>query len=524
MSTLRNRIETLQTKTTSTAVLNACNEAIRRFDSNNAYAISAEENKVLEADIMNSLIEGLSKIEDESAKQFISMNVIEQRIENLSNLGVKKTFAVISESEIAKHPAFSYMFEKLKSIAAQPEWMIIESVISSLTPFNWDPTVNECLKSLIENSEKFREEITIYKIVENIKRSTSNYLMPAMSAHLDEYLNNRNSSSRVKLMEKTSQFLFDQNVKSLHKFLSESERAFHVAANDNSCTINRVYSPVFIAESSEFFIAGTQVYKKTGNNIAVATTEEITALPESFKAVADILTWDNVMMAEGMIKLYSGDKVIEISESEVKINGKVVNKADIHKVYLNAGVFRMTESKNINAIFAISENWNNIFEMDFAKTISSKSDTGKSMTLFFLEENIFINKTNKMMNESVFYSNCNATQTKNLVMEYMKTDISSSFAELLNEEEKELKKLSALKEEFVQSIAHLTEQRSKLENLPNMMSEEAEVKELIVAIEEEINFLKSEYAKLTTAETTATTVSEGLGYNVGDSALLGKKK
>jgi hypothetical protein len=325
-------------------------------------------------------------------------------------------------------------------------------------------------------------------------------------------------------MEKTSQFLFDQNVKSLHKFLSESERAFHVAANDNSCTINRVYSPVFIAESSEFFIAGTQVYKKTGNNIAVASTEEITALPESFKAVADILTWDNVMMAEGMIKLYSGDKVIEISESEVKINGKVVNKADIHKVYLNAGVFRMTESKNINAIFAISENWNNIFEMDFAKTISSKSDTGKSMTLFFLEENIFINKTNKMMNESVFYSNCNATQTKNLVMEYMKTDISSSFAELLNEEEKELKKLSALKEEFVQSIAHLTEQRSKLENLPNMMSEEAEVKELIVAIEEEINFLKSEYAKLTTAETTATTVSEGLGYNVGDSALLGKKK
>jgi hypothetical protein len=524
MSTLRNRIETLQTKTTSTAVLNACNEAIRRIDSNNAYAISAEENSVLEADILNTLIEGLSKIEDESAKQFISMNVIEKRIENLNNLGVKKTFAVIGESEISKHPAFSYMFEKLKAVTAQPEWMIIESVIASLTPFNWDPTVNECLKSLTENSEKFREEITIYKIVENIKRSTSNYLMPAMSAQLDEYLNNRNSSSRVKLMEKASQFLFDPNVKNLHKFLSESERAFHIAASDTSCNINRVYSPVFIAESSEFFLAGSQVYKKEGNSIAIASSDEITALPESFKAVADILTWDNVIVAEGLIKLYSGDKVIEISESQVKINGKVVNKEDIHKVYLNAGVFRMTESKNINAIFAISENWNNIFEMDFAKTITSKSDAGKSMTLFFLGENIFINKSNKLMNESVFYTDCNATQTKNLVMEFMKTDISSTFAELLNEEEKELKKMSTLKEEFVQSIAHLTEQRSKLENLPDGMSEEAEVKDLISAIDEEINFLKSEYAKLANAETAATTVSEGLGFNVGDTATLGKKK
>jgi hypothetical protein len=325
-------------------------------------------------------------------------------------------------------------------------------------------------------------------------------------------------------MEKTSQFLFDTNVKNLHKFLSESERAFHVAASDNNCTIDRIYSPVFILESSEFFLAGSHVYKKEGNTISIATSDEVSVLPESFRAVADILTWDNVIVAEDLIKLYSGDKVIAISESQVKINEKVVNKEDIHKVYLNAGVFRMTESKNINAIFAISENWNSIFEIDFAKTITSKNEIGKSMTLFFLGENIYINKLNKMMNESVFFKDCNATQTKNLVMEFMKTDISSTFAELLNEEEVELKKLSALKEEFIQSIAHLTEHRSKLENLPDGMSEEAEVKNLIFAIDEEINFIKSEYAKLTTAEVTATTVTEGLGFNVGDTAMLGKKK
>ena len=55
------------------------------------------------------------------------------------------------------------------------------------------------------------------------------------------------------------------------------------------------------------------------------------------------------------------------------------------------------------------------------------------------------------MNENIFYADCNATQTKNLVMEYMKFDISSTFSSLLNEEEKaileEILKFKKLREE-----------------------------------------------------------------------------
>lgn len=524
MSKLKTRIEALQTATTSTAVLNACNEAINRVESNKAYTISIDENSILETEILNDLLEKLSKIDDNAAQQFISMNVVEKRIESLSNLGVKKSFSIIAESEIAKHPAFSYVFEKLKGLSNSPEWMVIENVIAVLTPFNWDTTINECLKGLTANADKFREEIAVYKIVENLKSSTSNYLFPSVSVLLEKYLETRSTSDRVKLMEKSSQFLYDPHMKNLYNFLGEAERTFHIASKDNTCSVNRVYSPVFIGEGFELFSAAGKIYKKTSDVIAIANEEEIAALPANFLAVSTVLGKENVIIAEGLVKIYSGDKKIEISESEVKINGRVVDTADIHKVYMNAGIFKMSERENINHIYTIKENWSSLCEMDFAKNINSKAEPHKSMTVFFIGENLFVNKTNRLMNENVFYADCNATQTKNLVMEYMKFDISSTFSSLLNEEEKSMQKSAALKAELVSAIGHLNSQKTKLETLSNGLSENAEVKELVTAIDEEIEFLKSEYSKVDGVERSVTSVEEGMGVNVGDEAELEKKK
>lgn len=109
-------------------------------------------------------------------------------------------------------------------------------------------------------------------------------------------------------------------------------------------------------------------------------------------------------------------------------------------------------------------------------------------------------------------------------MEYMKFDISSTFSSLLNEEEKSMQKSAALKAELVSAIGHLNSQKTKLETLSNGLSENAEVKELVTAIDEEIEFLKSEYSKVDGVERSVTSVEEGMGVNVGDEAELEKKK
>jgi len=186
--------------------------------------------------------------------------------------------------------------------------------------------------------------------------------------------------------------------------------------------------------------------------------------------------------------------------------------------------FRVNEGNVINVIKSIAENWGSIFEIDFAKTISSKADPSRSATVFFLGENIFVNKENNLLGESIFYSNCNAIQTKNLVMEHMKFDISSAFTQLLNEEEKQLVELKAAKADYQNAITILTDKKSMLENSPAEISQHPEVVSLIEAIEEEINFLKEEYSKLATTEFKSTQISEGLGFKPGDEAELSKKK
>jgi len=70
----------------------------------------------------------------------------------------------------------------------------------------------------------------------------------------------------------------------------------------------------------------------------------------------------------------------------------------------------------------------------------------------------------------------------------------------------------------------LNEQRQKLESAVASIGESQEIKDLISAIDEEISFVKAEYSKVSAAQTSATTISEGMGVNVGDEATLGKKK
>ena len=529
MSTLKNKIEELQSKTTSTAVYNACNEALRKMENNKAY-VAVNESE-LEDTILTNLLESINTtdIKDSAASSFVSEKDFEVREDSLSNMGIAETFEALSNADIAKHPAFSYAFGKIVAESAnKPEWRVIESVIAVLTPFNWEPLVNEKLKVLVENADKFREDIAIHKIVEGMQSSNSRYLYTGIVTPLESYLKNRTSADRVTLMEAASKFLFDPNMKALYNFLGESQRSFHIAANDNSCSINNIYSPVSISENCEYFVAEGKVYKKEGEVISVANEEEFNSLPTSFKAVADILSWSNVTISEGSIKIWAGDKKIQLVEENsnpvISINGAVVTKANVHRSFLNSGVFRMNENVVIGAINVLAENWNTIFEMDFAKSITSKADTSKKMTVFFIGENIFINKVNTILKEDVFYTNCNATQTKNLVMEYMKFDISSSFNALLNEEEKQLSEAKALKNEYLQAISMLTDRKSRLESVPTDIRETAEVKELILALDEEISHLKEEYSKVTTAELSVTKVDEGMGFNVGDEAELGKKK
>jgi hypothetical protein len=88
MSTLKNKIEELQSKTTSTAVYNACNEALRKMENNKAY-VAVNESE-LEDTILTNLLESINTtdIKDSAASSFVSEKEFETREQSLSNMGI----------------------------------------------------------------------------------------------------------------------------------------------------------------------------------------------------------------------------------------------------------------------------------------------------------------------------------------------------------------------------------------------------------------------------------------------------
>ena len=527
MSNLRKRIEGLISSTSSEEAKNICNEAVKKCAEYSIFNISPEAVEQIEMKISEGLISDLESINENDVANFITT---EKRIVGMYSLGVKKSLKSIKESELAKHPTALYMLEKLSKIESLPEWMIIEQVIDSLTPFSWEPIVKESLDELNVNAKKFSEDIKIYKAVHEAKNNAgSAFLMSGIEKHIDEYLNHRTPTNRVALIETLSKYLHDKAIRNLHNVVIESEKSFQIKATGADVIVKKSYSPVIIAEKDEIFAVNGVAYVKNGNKMRPLTEEENQKLPSYFTFISSFLSQSNVEILENSIKVFSRDKKVElVEESEglaIFVNNKKVSKDEFHCAYLNSGVFRMEEREIIGAVSQLIEHWDGIFELDFMKSIYPKGMPHRRADVFKLNENTFIFTADNLMNETRFYPNCNASQSRNLIMEFASYDLGLTFKDVLSEEDKTIVELQEKVADCMNAITYLEERKNVLETINDIeIRESSEVKELLTAIQEEIDSVREEYYTAKNAMKSFTHVTEGLGVGAGDEVEYLKKK
>lgn len=524
MSNLKQRIEGLRSATASLEAKDICNEAIKQYGEYANFNLTAVAAEQVDSAIAESIISKLEDIQDASVSNFLT---VEKRVQGMNNLGVKAALKSISESDVAKHPTFMYIVEKLKAFNEAPEWAVIEQVINVLTPYNWDPAVKENLNVLESNFKKYSEDIKIYKAVNEAKNSRSNFIYSGIERVVENYLNYRTPDNRRELLETLNKFVYDVNIKNLYNVVLESERNFQLKAGSNDAFIGKVFSPIIIQENSEIFSVHGKPYIKTGNTIRPLNEEEIASLPQSFNFISKYLTQPNVEISENKMKIFSKDKKVElVEESEglgIYVNGKKVTLNEFHTVYLNSGIFRFEEKDVITAVSTIVENWDAIFELDFVKSLFPKGIPSRRADVFKVNENTFIYTVDTIMNEEKFYADCNATQSRNLVLEFAKYDLGNAYTEFLKVEEKELKELETKKAEILEAINYLETKRTQLTSIPDeAIRESEEVVSLVEAIDEEIANVKSEYYDVKNKINSLTYVAEGA--NVGDEVEHLKKK
>jgi len=524
MSNLKQRIEGLVSSTTSLEAKDACNEALKQYSEYANFNLTAVAAEQVDSAIAESIISKLENIDDNSVSNFLT---IEKRLQGMNNLGVKNILNAVKESDLVKHPTFLYIVEKLNVFNNAPEWAVVEKVIDVLKPYTWDPTVNENLTVLETNFKKFEEDIKIYKAVDEAKNSRSNFLYVGIEKVLENYLNYRTSENRASLLETLNKFTYDVNIKKLYNVVLESERSFQLKAGSNDAIVGKIFSPIIVQENSEIFAVHGKAYIKSGSNMRPLNAEEVKSLPEAFTFVSSYLTQPNVEISENKMKIYSRDKKVELVEEadglNIYVNNKKVTINEFHSVYLNSGIFRFEEKDVITAVNKIIESWDVIFELDFAKSLYPKGIPSRRADIFKLNEKTYINTVDTIMNEEKFYSDCNATQSRNMVLEFAKYDLGETFVDYLKVEEKELKELENKKSEILEAINYLEEKRNQLTSISDeAIRESEEVKSLVEAIDEEIANVKNEYYDVKNKINSLTHITEGA--SVGDEVEHEKKK
>lgn len=526
MSNFKTRVEELQKSTSSDQAVTACKDALSKYKEYATFNLPTHQFEKFEQTVAESLIEALDNIQESAVNSFLT---IEKRIVGINNLGVRKALAGLKNSGIAKNPSTMYMLESLLKLEDAPEWLTINAVIERLSAFGWDKEVNEHLSVLKVNATKYAEDIKIYSAVHEAKNSRSNFVISSLQKDIDTYLNYRTSTNRAKLLESLAKYNYDGNVRKLHNVILETEKSFQIKTTSNDAMVKPVYSPVLISENDEVFAVNGKAYVKRGSDVRPLTEEEYTKLPQNFTWISKFLTQQNVEVSENKIKVFSSDKKVELIEEadglKIGINGKIVTTNEFHNIFLKAGIFRVEEREVINAVNKLIENWDCIYELDFAKTIIPQGAAHRRVDIFKISNKIHINREDTLMKENIFYGDCNATQSRSMVLEFANYDLGKTFTSFLSEEELHLNTIESSKKEFLDSIEYLQNKKNMLENHSDSeIRESAEVKEIIALINEEIDAAKKSYLNLQNKAKSLTTIQEGVGAIAGDEVEYLKKK
>ena len=516
---LKQRIEDLMSRTESPSVVENCKAALAKFNEYVALNLPPSVMEKMESVIAEDFITALS---DEGA-------ILEFSDIAINNLGVRNAIANLNKVDTSKNLPLRYVLEKLSSVGNQPEWLVYEQFIAALKPFDFEPTVLESINLIKSNANKYAEDIKIHRAIHEAKVTKSNYILPTVQNEIDAYLSSRSASARSVLIEKLNKYIFDPAVKKLYNIIVESAQSFEIKATSNDAIIRKVYSPVIVTNESETFVVNGKVYKKVGNQVSYLAEEELSAVPESFFAIANFINQPNVEISENTMKIFSRDKKVVITESSegaisIAVNEKVTSPAEFNKIYLNSGLFNAAEIDVLRVVNSIVENWNSIMEIDFVKSIYSKAYPNRRADVFRCGDVMHIATADSLMKENLFHSNCTAHQSRSHILEFVNYDLSRTFEDLMTPERKEIATLESKKSEYVDAIQYLEERKNLLENQEEFVRNSSEVKSLIEAISEEIESLKKGYFENQSKINSLTKVSEGVGANVGDTVEYLKKK
>ncbi|HRT03633.1 MAG TPA: hypothetical protein P5513_06800 [Candidatus Diapherotrites archaeon] len=428
------KINSLKEKTQNKKIKDLCEKAIANL-SEGAYRDIPFDAKIeIENAIIKNLFEELSAFKDNETKKWLSNS---KRVWACKNLGVREAINSLSSSNSAINESLKKTLQFFKEkLQSEPEVLLYESFITAMQSFNYFPNVGNAIKDIKDRVDNYQIDVSITKIIETMKKTKSNYLVPLIEDFVQNYLDNKNEQTKSSLKEALMKFSYDPFIRDIINLVTVDATNLQLEYVNAQCDIEKVFSPVlYLGENEAVFSVRGSYYIKKGNTLSRLNKDSIKKLDPEFVALCEAINNPNVVIDGKTISVYGGknDKAI-ISENGVLINGKEFTNEDYQN---SVKVAKWTGKEEfLSLVEMLRSNFKEIAEIDFAKRVFLKEDRDHAADIFRLRDNISITTFNPKMGKGTFYRNINPIQAKKLMMEHLRFDMSSIFKDVLPDEEK----------------------------------------------------------------------------------------
>lgn len=390
------------------------------------------------------------------------------------------------------------------------EERLYETFLQNVSKFNYLLPVSKAMKSITEKVDSKREEITLTKILEEMKDDHSSFIyVDLIQEDVARYVKEPNAINRVQLRNALMPYASDPYINEMFNVIYSdnsrranelTEKALNIKDQINiireNASVSNIYTPVqYVKENEAIFNVNGQFYVKKGNNIAVLEDKLVDQLDERFVELCRLVNDPHVEINEDHIILHSNNKYATIFEGYVDIYGHKESKETLRNLREMCMKYDDYDTNFYIMCSCLLENFNNIAKIDWAKHVTLNENNNINADLFKLDQNIFIATHNDAIGQHTFYRNVNPIFCKNKLNEHMGINVSSLFSDLLPSQDKIILKLNETKNQYEDSIEKYEDMIEKLNKALESSSDENKEKleKAIADAEEKLDDIKAEY-------------------------------
>tara|TARA_Y100000385_G_scaffold19874_1_gene19707 strand:+ start:9897 stop:11780 length:1884 start_codon:yes stop_codon:yes gene_type:complete len=406
---------------------------------------------------------------------------------------VKESLTVLEEAITAfpmklKNADLSLVSEEIEK-AANPnlKFKIARDLYSRLSQNTWLNPISELREYIMEsyNNSKWH-----FRISESIERTASQKgkLMESFNADLTSLLNESDVKSKFSVV--AAKHPWSMDAKAIVNEMNAEDQKIASTANGKVVSI---LSPVLESEEGLTFHLHGKNYTYNGTDITEANVTD----PRFFDITEGLAMFsrnENILSLHG-----ENNKSLEYNITEGTLT---MGKVDM----TNYSIIELKEALLATNFSGYRNQWQNdkickffesvdlLAEMDNFTTIQNPEFLDVFLTMIGVSEGIYINKVNPGMNLNEMSKINTATETVEIVKEFINFDVSPILSERLIAEDNEKAIEENKRKDLTDSISFLEEKKSEVEAAIKKLGETEELTEALNLLEEELKGKEKELA------------------------------